>query len=136
MPTDCEIRHGSRGSGANPRFRFCVSYQIHGRSDFGPRHDEQSHDLQKDHIYIIGKKPEATGRRLKIDVLALRQNYDIVDLKRIAWIPGPINTADPLTKPARSRISPLFSIMQTNDFTLALQGWERSHNRKALECQC
>ena len=72
---------------------------------------------------VVAKKAKTTERRLQIDIFALRQSYDTGELNRIAWIPGQSNPADPLTKPALSKSSPLFKIMTTNKFELDPKGW-------------
>lgn len=84
---------------------------------------------------VIAKDGQTAERRLQIDVLALRQSYDIGELDRLAWIPGKDNPADPLTKPVTNTTSPLFSIMTTNKFQTKPQGWAVSHERKSHECQ-
>ena len=76
---------------------------------------------------VVAKDGKTTERRLQIDILSLRESYDNGELNRIAWIPGPTNPADPLTKPALSTTSPLFKIMEHNMLDIAPQGWAQSH---------
>ena len=84
---------------------------------------------------VVAKDGKTTERRLQIDVLALRQSYDLGELDRLAWIPGSLNAADPLTKPVLSTSSPLYVIMETNKFEVEPQGWAVSCERKFPECR-
>lgn len=79
---------------------------------------------------VEAKGRKSAERRLQIDILALRESYDLGELYRIAWIPGTENPADSLIKPVLTHISPLFKIMRTNLFTLNPEGWAISHETK------
>lgn len=47
---------------------------------------------------FIAKDGSTVERRLKIDVMALRQSYENVELHRLAWIQVSDNPADALKK--------------------------------------
>lgn len=79
---------------------------------------------------VITKEGSTTERRLQIDILALRQSYDIGELHRIGWIPGPTNPADSLTKEVLNTTSPLFLLMTTNKCNFSPHGWAISREKK------
>ena len=79
---------------------------------------------------IIAKDGKTTEKRLQIDVLSIRESYDLGELRRIAWIPGVENPADSLTKPVLSITSPLYRIMTTNTLTLEPGGWAMLREKK------
>lgn len=70
---------------------------------------------------VIDKDSQTDDRSIPIDVLALRQSYDIGELDRIARIPGKTNPAYPLTKPILKTKSPLFIIMSSNKLSILPQ---------------
>lgn len=82
---------------------------------------------------IIAKRSQTTLKRLQIDVLSLRENYDSGDLDNLGWLPGHLNAADSLTEYKLSLISPLYIIMATNRFELKLNGWSARKNDTAHE---
>lgn len=86
---------------------------------------------------VIAKDGKTSEKRLQIDVLALRQSYDLGELDRIAWIPGKRNPADSLTKPVLTTSSPLYQVMKTNKLDIQPQGWavSSSRERKSVECR-
>ena len=81
---------------------------------------------------VIAKDGQTVEKRLQIDVLALRQSYDVGELEKFSWIPGSANPADALTKPVISFKSPLYIIMSTNAFDIDPKGWalSMSHEHK------
>lgn len=48
---------------------------------------------------MVAKEVQTAEKRLEIDVLVLRQIYDLVELDLMVWIPGHENSADSVTKP-------------------------------------
>ena len=81
---------------------------------------------------VIAKDAKTTERRLQIDVIALRQSYDMGELNRLAWIPGIMNASDPLTKDyVLKRNTPLYIIMASNKFAVTPQGWAVSHEAQS-----
>lgn len=79
---------------------------------------------------IIAKEGKTTEKRLQIDVLSIRESYDLGELRRTPWIPGVANLADSITKPVLSTESPLFRIIITNKLTLEPDGWATSLEMK------
>ena len=79
---------------------------------------------------VIAKDAKTTERRLRIDVMALRQSYDAGELEKVGWFPGEENAADPLTKYMLSLVSPLYKIMATNKFESKPRGWAASHESR------
>lgn len=61
---------------------------------------------------VIAKRSQTTEKRLQIEVLSLRENYDCGNLDSFGWLPGNQNAADHLTKRKLSSTSPLYLIMQ------------------------
>ena len=79
---------------------------------------------------VVAKDGQTAEKRLQIDVLALRQSYDLGELDRIAWIPGHENPADSLTKPVLTKKTPMFAMMESNNFGTEPHGWAVSHERR------
>lgn len=49
-------------------------------------------------FYVIAKRSQTSEKRLQIDVLSLRENYDNGNLNNFGWLPGELNAADPLKR--------------------------------------
>lgn len=82
MTADRKIRHVSRSTGANNRFRLRLVEEI----------IEQKMKIEamiesKTVFNIVEKEVKATERRQKIDIMDLRLSYDDGELQRIARIP-------------------------------------------------
>lgn len=65
---------------------------------------------------LVAKDAKSSERRLKIDVLAIKEIYDIGELTKIGWIPGSKNPADALTKTVLMSSSPLYRILKYKIF--------------------
>lgn len=73
---------------------------------------------------VISKNAKTTDERLQMDVAALKESYCKGERDSIAWIPGPINAADGLTK-IISICEPLQRMMQRNHMRPSPIGWAK-----------
>lgn len=79
---------------------------------------------------VVTKDAMTTERRLQIDILQVRESYDNGEIRKMAWIPGLMNPADPLTKYIVSTTSPLYVMMQHNRFKAEPKGYAESHENR------
>lgn len=77
---------------------------------------------------VVTKNAMTTNRRLQIDIMQVRQSYDDGEIRRMAWLPGAMNPADPLTKYIITTSSPLFALMVENRFAAREKGYAKSHD--------
>ena len=97
-------------------------YEITGR-----KLDIEAITDSKSLFNVVTKDGQAAERRLQIDMLTLKQNYDAGELSRMSWIPGTLNPSDALTKYIVSKLTPLYQVMIDNKFVVPQKGWVKSH---------
>lgn len=60
-------------------------------------------------------------KRLMIDIMALRQSYERLEITEIRWINGDDNPADAFTKTSPNRA--LERLFDSNKLTIRVEGW-------------
>ena len=60
-------------------------------------------------------------KRLMIDIMGLRQSYEIREINEIRWIHGEDNPADAMTKATPNKA--LERLVSTNTTTVRVEGW-------------
>ncbi|KAM4068034.1 cwf18 domain containing protein [Hirsutella rhossiliensis] len=67
------------------------------------------------------------GKRLMIDIMALRQSYEKREITDIRWINGADNPADAMTKASPNRALERF--IDTNSLTIRVEGYQKKRQR-------